>query len=102
MDDAEAEEAVGGSSPVTPPSTDTSGTPTPNDDDSPDAASCEPNPEAKIEEHVTPCDDTKERLPQEPALPVCSGNDGRPCRRSKQRGRSARVPGHRHGFHSDG
>ncbi|CAN7947915.1 unnamed protein product [Ixodes hexagonus] len=72
MDDAEAEEAVGGSSPVTPPSTDTSGTPTPNDDDSPDAASCERNPEAKTEEHVTPCNDSKERLPQESALPGCS------------------------------
>ncbi|CAN7940688.1 unnamed protein product, partial [Ixodes hexagonus] len=72
MDDAEAEEAVGGSSPVSPPLTETSGTPTPNDDDSPDAASCERNHEAKTEEHVTPFDDTKERLPQEPALPGCS------------------------------
>ncbi|KAM7302643.1 P2X purinoceptor 7-like isoform X1 [Ixodes scapularis] len=78
MDDAEAEEAVGGSSPVTLPSTEPSGTPTPNDDGNPDAASFVRNPEEKSEAQVTPSDDTKERLPHEPAISGCGPSATKP------------------------
>lgn len=78
MDDAEAEEAVGGSSPVTLPSTEPSGTPPPNDDGNPDAASFVRNPEEKSEAQVTPSDDTKERLPHEPAISGCGPSATKP------------------------
>lgn len=87
MDDAEAEEAVGGSSPVTLSSTEPSGTPTPNDDGNPDAASVVRNPEEKSEAQVTPRDHSKERLPHEPALSGC--------------GPSATKPGHSGGLNSE-
>ncbi|KAG0417591.1 hypothetical protein HPB47_005494 [Ixodes persulcatus] len=87
MDDAEAEEAVGGSSPFTLPSTVPSGTPTPNNDGNPDAASFVRNLEEKSEAQVTPCVDTKERLHHEPALSGC--------------GPSATTPGHPGGLNSE-